>query len=40
VLDAVAAAASDTDHLDLRALFEFLDHLDCHGELLRYVQLP
>jgi hypothetical protein len=30
VLDGVAAAAADADHLDLRALVEFFDHLDGH----------
>jgi hypothetical protein len=33
VLDGVAAAAADADHLDLRALVEFFgfDHFDGHG---------
>ena len=34
VLDGVAAAAADADHLDLRALVEFFDHFDGHVCLL------
>ncbi len=30
VLDRVAAAAADADHLDLRAHAELFDHFDCH----------
>jgi len=30
VLHGIAAAAAHTDHLDLRALVELFDHLDCH----------
>ena len=30
VLDGIAAAAADADHLDLRAHRELFDHFDCH----------
>ena len=40
VLDGVAAAAADADHLDLRALVELFDHLDSHVRLLVRLQLP
>ena len=39
VLDRVAAAAADADHLDLRAHAELFDHFDSHL-LLQSLQLP
>ena len=40
VLDRVAAAAADADHLDLRAHAELFDHFDCHLDLQSWLQLP
>jgi hypothetical protein len=34
VLDGIAAAAADADHLDLGALVKFVDHFDGHVSLL------
>jgi hypothetical protein len=35
VFDGVATAATHADHLDLRALVEFVDHFDGHVSLLK-----